>query len=101
MIREVLAFTVGAALATGFFCAMEADYRHELEIAQMKLVQEKLRRETLITDTHKFYQHKLKFERQHFAPLCIETRTMTAREMLWHLDELFNTNPNVQVDYGD
>ena len=82
MIREVLAFTVGAALATGFFYAMEADYRHELEIAQMKLAQEKLRRETLLTDTHKIYQHKLKFERHYFAPLCIETRTMTARNAM-------------------
>ena len=82
MIRKAITFTLGVAVATGFFWAMQSDYQHELEIAQMRLAQEKLRRETLLTDTHKIYQHKLKFERHYFAPLCIETRTMTARNAM-------------------
>lgn len=84
MMRVTLAFILGVLVALAACWATTPDYRHELVMAERRLTHQK----TMLADTHRFWRYRLEHERRHFAPICVDVKTMTAPEMLWHIEDV-------------
>lgn len=91
-VKVVIGLLIGAAAMLVLNISGRQAIRDECEV---KLLYQQEQYRSMLKDTHKFYAAKLK-NAETAEVICLETETMTAREMLWHIEDIFK-NTEVEV----